>query len=109
VGGPSGLQSPLASADDSSGSNGARNDALPAAGSSGSAGAGTGKPDLKGFMTKIGTDFHKAGGGMARGIQKALDETSKGLQKVAQVCMRAKAPVSARSVSARLLQYGCCT
>lgn len=88
VGSPLGLQSPLASADDSSG---ARKEALPAAGSSGSAAAGTGKPDLKGFMNKIGADFHKAGGGMARGIQKALDETSKGLQKVAQVCMHASA------------------
>jgi hypothetical protein len=45
----------------------------------------SGKPDLKGFMTKIGADFHRAGGGVARGFQKAFDETSKGLQKVAQV------------------------
>jgi hypothetical protein len=53
--------------------------------SSSAAAGGGSKPDLKGFMTKIGADFHKAGGEVARGFQKALDETSKGLQKVAQV------------------------
>lgn len=92
-----GLQGPLASAEDSSGgrsreqqgavgnpgdSSSKEAGQLAAAGGS----AGSGRPDLKGFMNKIGADFHRAGGGVARGFQKALDETSKGLQKVAQVC-----------------------
>jgi hypothetical protein len=62
----------------------------PAAGSNGSntnsTGSSSSRPaDLKGFMSKIGADFHRAGGVVAGGFQKAFDETSKGLQKVAQV------------------------
>lgn len=96
VGSSQGLQSPLASVDESGGSiSSTRREQPPAAGSNGSSSSlapsnssnsNSSKPaDLKGFMTKIGADFHRAGGGMARGIQKALDETQKGLQKVAQV------------------------
>ena len=43
------------------------------------------KPKFIGFMSKIGQDFQRAGGGVAKGFQKAFDETHKGLQKVAQV------------------------
>jgi hypothetical protein len=41
--------------------------------------------DFKGFVARIGQDFQKAGGTVAAGLQKAFDETQRGLQKVAQV------------------------
>lgn len=43
------------------------------------------KIDLKAFMNKIGDGLQQAGKGVAGGLQKALDETQKGFQKVAQV------------------------
>lgn len=96
VGSTQGLQSPLASmeASGSSFTSSSRKEQpslLPAAGSNGNSGSnanstGSSRPaDLKGFMSKIGADFHRAGGVVAGGFQKAFDETSKGLQKVAQV------------------------
>jgi hypothetical protein len=62
--------------------------------------ANGGKPNLRGFMTKINADFQKAGGEVARGFQRAFDETSKGLQKVAQV-RRVRMPACLRHVPAR--------
>jgi len=44
-----------------------------------------GRGERKGFMSKFGADLNRASEGVARGFQKALDETSRGLQKVAQV------------------------
>lgn len=95
VGSSQGLQTPLASVEESGGSSTSssrkeqqqQQQLPPAAGSGGGNGSNSSsKPaDLKGFMSKIGADFHRAGGGVARGFQKAFDETSKGLQKVAQV------------------------
>lgn len=96
VGSAQGLQSPLASVEESgssftSSSRKEQPSLPPAAGSNGNSGSnanstGSSRPaDLKGFMSKIGADFHRAGGVVAGGFQKAFDETSKGLQKVAQV------------------------
>ncbi|KAF8064591.1 hypothetical protein HT031_003392 [Scenedesmus sp. PABB004] len=50
----------------------------------GSGGGGGGAAKLKGLMTKLGGDLQRAGGGVVRGVQKALDETQRGLTKVAQ-------------------------
>eukprot|EP00877_Chromochloris_zofingiensis_P001873 jgi/Chrzof1/11687/Cz06g05130.t1 len=55
-------------------------------GTTAGAGSSGGRPkDFLGFMSKIGQDLNKAGEGVAKGFQKAIDETQKGLQKVAQV------------------------
>ncbi len=45
--------------------------------------------DFIGFMSRIGQDLNKAGTDVAKGLQKAIDETHKGMQKVAQVRVRA--------------------
>lgn len=50
-----------------------------------SSGSSNGRGERKGFMSKFGADLNRASEGVARGFQKALDETSRGLQKVAQV------------------------
>lgn len=46
---------------------------------------GAAKTGLKSLMTRLGQDIEKAGGQVALGFQKALDETHRGLQKVKQV------------------------
>jgi hypothetical protein len=46
--------------------------------------ATSGGGGVKDLMRALGNDLHRAGGGVARGLQKALDETQRGLQKVAQ-------------------------
>lgn len=103
----------MSSVDSSGGIATGRKETLPSVDSNGSisssaAAGGGSKPDLKGFMTKIGADFHKAGGEVARGFQKALDETSKGLQKVAQVLEEVPdrlAPKVGQQQQASLPQY----
>lgn len=51
----------------------------------GSSGGGATTKAFKGLITRLGHDLEKAGGQVALGIQKALDETHRGLHKVAQV------------------------
>jgi hypothetical protein len=41
--------------------------------------------DFRDFMARIGQDFQRAGGQVTAGLQRALDEAQRGLQKVAQV------------------------